>query len=212
MAISSFGSTPGNDVTFTTGLPPTAVTLNPTNRTATSAQLNGTVNPNGSSTNYYFEYGTTSSYGLRTSILNAGSGTSAINVIVSLSGLTTYTEYHYRLVATNAYGTAMGGDATFILTSAEGELNGLPEVFSLSQNYPNPFNPTTKIQYQLPKVSSISLKVLNTLGEVVATLVEGSKGPGSYVVEWAPQLPSGIYFYRLQAGEFVETKKMILLR
>ena len=90
--------------------------------------------------------------------------------------------------------------------------------FVLSQNYPNPFNPTTKIQYTIPTVGvqravSVQLKIYNVLGKEVATLVNEYKSAGEYKVEFdASVLPSGVYFYQLKAGSFVETKKMVLLR
>jgi len=84
--------------------------------------------------------------------------------------------------------------------------------FDLFQNYPNPFNPSTTIGYSLPKTANVSLKVFNTLGQEVAALVNELRSPGYYKVQWnASNVTSGIYFYRLQAGEFVETKKMVLL-
>jgi len=92
---------------------PTVVTTTATSMTSNSAQLNGTVNPNGASTAYYFEYGTTTSYGSTTISLNAGSGTSAVPVNSSISGLNTNTTYHYRLVATNSGGTSYGSNLTF---------------------------------------------------------------------------------------------------
>jgi hypothetical protein len=89
----------------------------------------------------------------------------------------------------------------------------IPKEFSLLQNYPNPFNPTTKISWQSPVGSWQTLKVYDVMGREVATLVNEYKPAGSYEVEFnAISLPSGVYFYRLQAGSFVETKKMILLR
>lgn len=88
----------------------------------------------------------------------------------------------------------------------------IPAEFALRQNYPNPFNPSTTINYQIPKLSRVSLKVSNVLGQEVAALVDEEKGTGNYQVLWNANVPSGIYFYRLQAGSFVETKKMILLR
>ncbi|MEE9449931.1 MAG: FG-GAP-like repeat-containing protein, partial [Ignavibacteriaceae bacterium] len=89
----------------------------------------------------------------------------------------------------------------------------LPTEFKLYNNYPNPFNPTTKIKYQIPELSFVTLKVFDVLGSEVATLVNEEKPAGSYEVEYNTiELPSGIYFYSLQAGEFVETKKMVLLR
>jgi ligand-binding sensor domain-containing protein len=85
--------------------------------------------------------------------------------------------------------------------------------FVLSQNYPNPFNPTTTIAFDLPKASNVSLKVYNILGEEVATLVSDRLSAGSYSYEWdASNLASGVYLYRLQAGDFVETRKMVVMR
>ena len=85
-----------------------------------------------------------------------------------------------------------------------------PELF---QNYPNPFNPSTTITYSMPKTASVSLRIFDALGQEVASLVNGYKATGSYSVRWdASHIPSGIYFYRMQTGEFVETKKLILLR
>jgi hypothetical protein len=83
----------------------------------------------------------------------------------------------------------------------------------LMQNYPNPFNPVTSISYQLPGISFVKLAVCDVLGQEVAALIDEVKQPGTYTVIWdASGVPSGTYFYRLQAGEFVETKKMILLK
>ena len=85
--------------------------------------------------------------------------------------------------------------------------------FKLDQNYPNPFNPSTTISYQLPINGQVTLNVYNILGDEVATLVNEDKAAGQYKVEFdASNLSSGIYFYKLQAGSFVETKKMILLK
>jgi hypothetical protein len=89
----------------------------------------------------------------------------------------------------------------------------LPTEFSLSQNYPNPFNPSTTINYQLPTFSFVSLKVYDILGREVATLVNEEKKAGYYSVEFnANKLSSGIYFYRMQAGKYVETKKLLLMK
>ena len=94
-----------------------------------------------------------------------------------------------------------------------GEVKQIPTVFSLEQNYPNPFNPSTIIGYAVPRSANVSLRVFNTLGQEVAVLVNERKEAGFYQTTWnASTVPSGIYFYRLQAGEYVETKKMILLR
>jgi hypothetical protein len=92
-----------------------------------------------------------------------------------------------------------------------------PQEFALLQNYPNPFNPSTRIQYSLEKAVQVSLKVFNVLGEEVATLVNGRQEAGSYTVpfntnEGTLSLSSGVYFYRLEAGSFVSTKKLILVK
>jgi hypothetical protein len=96
----------------------------------------------------------------------------------------------------------------------------LPQGFELSQNYPNPFNPTTSIQYTIPvgtlsevEVQNVSLKVYDVLGNEVATLVNGYQSPGIYNVNFdASSLSSGLYFYKLAAGNFSQTNKMILLK
>ncbi len=85
--------------------------------------------------------------------------------------------------------------------------------YDLSQNFPNPFNPTTTISYQLPKAGSVTLKVYDALGKVVRTLVDGYKSEGRYSIEFsANNLASGLYFYELRCGEYVSTKKMILVK
>ena len=89
----------------------------------------------------------------------------------------------------------------------------IPNQVILSQNYPNPFNPTTLIKYQIPVESFTTLKVYDVLGNEVATLVKDEKTAGNYEVEFnATGLASGIYLYKLKAGEFVDVKKMIVLK
>ena len=93
------------------------------------------------------------------------------------------------------------------------DIPSLPSSFSLSQNYPNPFNPTTTINYLLAQNSNVTLKVFNILGQEIQTLVHKTQVAGEYEISWnSRDLPSGLYVYRLQAGQFVETRKMILLR
>ncbi|MBT8382610.1 MAG: T9SS type A sorting domain-containing protein [Ignavibacteria bacterium] len=93
------------------------------------------------------------------------------------------------------------------------DLLGYPSKYALSQNYPNPFNPSTTIRFSIPASSLVTLKVYDVLGNEVATLVSEKKPVGSYEVKFdAVSLPSGIYFYRLQANDFAQVKKMILLK
>ena len=93
------------------------------------------------------------------------------------------------------------------------EFKGEVNTYSLSNNYPNPFNPTTKIKSQIPELSLVVLKVYDVLGNEIATLVNEEKPIGSYTVEFdASTLPSGVYFYQLKAGDFIQTKKMILMK
>ena len=87
----------------------------------------------------------------------------------------------------------------------------MPERFSLSQNYPNPFNPSTMIKYKLGKSSHIALKIYNLAGQEIVTLVNEFQPAGEYEITWQPkELPSGLYFYKIQTKEFSETRKLIL--
>lgn len=91
--------------------------------------------------------------------------------------------------------------------------NIFPQEFSLSQNYPNPFNPSTVINYQLPKSSNVKISIYDALGREVNVLVNKSQNAGNHNIEWnAGNYPSGVYFYRLEAGSFVSNKKMILIK
>jgi len=89
----------------------------------------------------------------------------------------------------------------------------LPTVYAMQQNYPNPFNPSTTIQYELPREGYVTLKVYNLLGQEVATLVNRELSAGTYTTQWnAADAASGVYFYRMSAGDFVDTKKLLLLK
>jgi hypothetical protein len=88
-----------------------------------------------------------------------------------------------------------------------------PGSFRLQQNYPNPFNPSTTISFEIGRPVFVSLKVYDVLGKEVATLVNETKREGKYNVQWEPSdMPSGIYFYRVHAGDFSDIKKMALIR
>ena len=98
------------------------------------------------------------------------------------------------------------------VTDVNDEINTVRE-FELHQNYPNPFNPTTKIKYQIPELSFVTLKVFDVLGNEVATLVNHEKGAGDYEIYFrAEDLGSGVYLYELKANSFVKTKKMLIIK
>jgi hypothetical protein len=113
-------------------------------------------------------------------------------------------------------------DDSFALNSVASlgaiEIETRPEVFALGNNYPNPFNPATTIKYQLPEATDVRLEIFNVVGQVVRTLVADPQDAGRYTVQWdatndgGQPLSSGIYFYRLHAGEFQEVNKMLLLK
>lgn len=126
---------------------------------------------------------------------------------VRMYGLERTSSYGYSLWEFEVYGKA-------ISTSAELE-TALPAEFSLSQNYPNPFNPSTVISYQLPKAEHVSLIIYDALGREIARLVDEFQQAGVYNSSFytlRSTLSSGVYFYTLRAGDFVQTKKMILIK
>ena len=129
-------------------------------------------------------------------------------------------------------GTAVGINGTILHTTNGGvtfieekQIDEIPTQFLLSNNWPNPFNPSTRIQYQVSSNTHVTLKVYDMLGREIATLVNEEKEPGIYRAEFNTQdyqlasgisakggYASGVYLYRLQAGNFVETKKMVLMK
>jgi hypothetical protein len=102
---------------------------------------------------------------------------------------------------------------TFTTVDVKEKSFDLPTEFRLSQNYPNPFNPMTTFSLGIPSKTLVSLKIYDLLGREIVTLVSEELAAGNYTRQWnAANMTSGIYFYRLQAGSFTETKKLILLK
>jgi photosystem II stability/assembly factor-like uncharacterized protein len=168
-------------------------------------------NPVTDANGYHLQLSTTPSFG--TTVVNDSTLTS---VSRSVGPLTLATTYFWRVRAKND-----GGWSTFsstrqfitIRTTSVEQLSGIPAEYSLGQNYPNPFNPSTRIAFAVPKTTRVQLRILDALGREIALLVNGEKPAGIYEMRWEAGIyPSGIYFYRLQAGEFVKTMKMILLK
>ncbi len=110
-------------------------------------------------------------------------------------------------------GSTMWADDFDIIVGIDDIISDNPTEYELYQNYPNPFNPSTIINYQVPELSFVTLRVYDVLGSEIETLVNKEKPMGSYTVEFSAQnLPSGVYFYQLKAGDFIQTKKMVLMK
>lgn len=163
-------------------------------------------------TGYWFELATDSS------MTNAqiDSNLTAMDTTKTVHGLLNNKTYWWRVRAKNLAGWGLFSEQrrfqVDIATSvqADGEV---PRVFSLSQNFPNPFNPSTQIQFSIPRPGYTTLKVYNILGNEIAILVAEKLEAGRYKINWNTNgLPSGLYFYRLKSSDFVDIKKMILLR
>ena len=110
---------------------------------------------------------------------------------------------------------AIGADLNHrdVLLTPAASVTTLPAKFSLDQNYPNPFNPTTEINFSLPNAGEVRLEVFNVLGQKVATLFSGHLDAGTHRVTWdASSQSSGVYLYRIEAGTYTDTKKMLLLK
>jgi len=134
----------------------------------------------------------------------------SVNRMPSIDG-----NYSYEVLAGTRDGivAVLSGGIDFVVDAGSGEATEIPVEYSLLQNYPNPFNPSTKIEFKIPASGLVTLKVYDLLGREVTTLISEELQPGNYAVNFdAVSLSSGIYFYTLTAGDFVSTKKMILLK
>ena len=167
-------------------------------------------------------------YALATSGTNLFAGTSGGGVFLSTNNGTSWSAVSTGLTKTNVQSLAVSGTNLFagtegggvwrrplseMITSVEQPSTDLPTHFSLGQNYPNPFNPTTTIWFSLPSKSFASLQVFDALGREVSVLLSEDLSAGTYSRRWnAEGFASGVYFYRLQAGSFTQTKKLIFLR
>jgi hypothetical protein len=160
---------------------------------------------------------------------NLFAGSYAVGVFLSTNNGTSWSKIDTGLTSTDIRTLAISGTNLFagiggggvwrrpltemITTRVNDNHNQTPTRFVLEQNYPNPFNPATTISFSVPSKSFVSLKVFDALGREVATIISEEMSAGNYSRQWiALNMPSGIYFYRLQAGSFAETKKLSLIR
>ena len=216
VATDTAGTSRGNDTTFVTAAvvvtPPAVVTGTADSVSTTGCRLTGTVNPNGHATTFHFEYGPTASYGSSTQQGDAGSGTSAVAVSAMLQSLTPGATYHYRIAASNSGGSSFGADSTAATMEIPPPPQAPPKKYVLLQSYPNPFNPTTRIRYGIPAAARVKLIVFNALGQPIATLVDAAQDKGYYEVVFdGTNLASGTYFYRIQAGDYMEVRRILLV-
>jgi ligand-binding sensor domain-containing protein len=163
-----------------------------------------------------------------TNLFGATSGIDSAGVFLSTDNGTSWTASSTGLIDTYVYTLAASGTDLFagthegvwrrplsemVTAVEETNSNERPSEYSLQQNYPNPFNPTTTIEFSIPHAGVVSIEVINTLGQVVGNLVNEELRPGHYRTTWdGSGFSSGIYFYRLRAGSFSETRKFMLLR
>ncbi|MEX2116420.1 MAG: right-handed parallel beta-helix repeat-containing protein [Bacteroidota bacterium] len=178
---------------------------------------NRSVDPDGDAVEYILQYSNTTTFE-NPVVIEAISDSS---FLLPENALTANTTYYWRVVASDTregYATsAVHQFATGLVLSAE-TLDQLPASFALDQNYPNPFNPTTTIRFQLPEAAMVTLKIFDLLGREVATLANDQRPAGYYVEQWngrsnaGVQVSSGVYFYRIDAGNFTQIRRMLFVK
>ena len=140
---------------------------------------------------------------------------STSDTVTTFSGHSENVQYSWQVQASNIAGSGPWSDVssfTFTLTDVKGEA-GTPTEFSISQNYPNPFNPTTTITFSMPKTGRTTLTLSDVLGRKVKTLIDRELEAGYHEIHFdASSLPSAVYFYTIQSGGFVQTRKMVVMK
>ncbi len=204
--------------TFTTSIGP-VVLWSPSNHTA-DADTTGllfTWRRMTSATSYRFELATDSTFA--TGLIKDVSG--IVDTFRVVSGLASNRQHYWRVRGANGGGSGPASpvwDFSTLAPLGVREAGVLPHAYQLYQNYPNPFNPTTEITFDIAAASAVEITIHDLLGRIVRRLVSEQKAPGQYRVTWegtddtGAGVASGVYLYRIQAGSFVQTRKLILLR
>ena len=212
-AYNSYGtSTNSNTVTALTPMIPIGTPAATAATSITTTSFNANWNSVSGAIGYCLDVSNDNGF---TSCVSSYNDRDVLNVTsYSVTGLTPNTPHYYRVRAYNSGGTSSNSNIISVtLVDIKENADLIPTEFKLNQNYPNPFNPSTKIQFSIPKEVMVRLSIYNTIGQEVSKLVNQELGVGTYSVDFdATELPNGIYFYKIQAGEFTQTKKMILLK
>jgi uncharacterized lipoprotein YddW (UPF0748 family) len=197
--------------TFMTGTPKAPVPLYPLSVTGLPITLTFVWTQAEGATSYRFQLATSADYA---AVVTDTAGLA--DTTITVSGLALNRIHYWRVRGVNAVGQSVWSSSGVFRTYTGVEPtrdDGVPSEFMLSQNYPNPFNPTTSVQFALPKTEHVLVRVYDMLGQEVATLVEETLSAGRYTVTWnASHAASGVYFYRIVAGSFIDTKRMLLLK
>jgi uncharacterized lipoprotein YddW (UPF0748 family) len=208
--VAGFGDFSG-PFSFTTGMPTPPVLLWPP-RFISGVPIKLTLlwRPSEGATTYRLQIGLNASFTMMERDTSNLPDTTA-----TVSGLSRNTIYQWRVRGENQMGSGLWSTVSEFLTSSTGmeeREESMPTCYELGQNYPNPFNPSTTIRYGLPNRSQVTLTIFSTIGQQVALLQNGEQEAGYHEVRFdGKNLSSGVYFYRIQAGEFVATKRLLLL-
>ena len=211
-AANSMGVSPNSNVISVVTLLAAPVATAASSITTTSFTANW--NTTAGATAYWIDVSTLQDFSTFVGSYSNKSAGSATSIVVS--SLTANTKYYYRVSASNSNGTSAYSNVitlTTAVTGIENNFSGLPNNFKLLPNYPNPFNPATSIRYEVSKDAFVTIKVFDVIGNEVRVLVNDERSPGRYEIKFsADALPSGIYICKMQAGDFLQTQKMILLK
>jgi len=203
---------------FTTGFPQVTTLLEPPHAT-TGVSINPTFKWSkiDVATKYRFQFASSITITAQSLLLD----TLVTDTTISLSKLALSKNYFWRVASVNEFGQSLWSSTFGFKTQTSVQVEEektIPDFYELYQNFPNPFNPTTRITFAIPLPETVEVKVFDILGGEIATLVSQPLSPGKYSVEWngvdslGRHVPSGVYFYRIKAGKFTDSKKMIFMK